>query len=210
MSVITWRDDYFVSDGSGHVGDYLPDLTFPIRVRDESIGGDNPYRWDTMSITEQFANRRCVIFSLPGAFTPTCSTMQVPSFEEKAANGEFAAYGIDDVYCVAVNDTFVMNAWGRALNLEYIKLIPDGTGDFTNHIGMLVDKGNLGFGLRSWRYAMVVDNCQIQAFFQEPGISNNCEEDPYGETTPDAVLAWLQAERDADNALREENGEQPL
>lgn len=210
MSWYSRNDDNFISNAEDHIGDRLPDVTFPIRVRDESIGGDNPYRWDTMNTVQEFRGRRVVIFSLPGAFTPTCSTMQVPTFEEKAAAGEFANFGIDDVYCVSVNDSYVMNSWARALNLEYVKVIPDGTGEFTDDIGMLVDKANLGFGLRSWRYAMVVNNGQIEAFFQEPGISNNCEDDPYGETSPDAVLAWLQAERDADNALRVANGEQPL
>lgn len=210
MSVYSWNDDSFEPVAERHIGDILPDMSFPIRVRDESIGGDNPYRWDTMRTIDEFKGRRVVIFSLPGAFTPTCSTMQVPSFEEKAAAGEFANFGIDDVYCVSVNDSYVMNSWARALGLEYVKVIPDGTGEFTQMMGMLVDKANLGFGLRSWRYAMIVNNGTVEAFFLEPGMSNNCEDDPYGETSPDVVLAWLQAERDADNALRVANGEQPL
>lgn len=132
-----------------------------------------------------------MLFSLPGAFTPTCSTYQLPDFERLYT--AFKDQGIDEIYCVAVNDAFVMNAWGKGQGVENIKLIPDGSGEFTRKMGMLVAKDNLGFGMRSWRYAAIVDDGQIEAWFEEPGYSDNCETDPYGETAPQNILAALSA-----------------
>lgn len=208
--IYNWTEqDYIDEDQLQYrVGDYVPSMTFPIRVRDESIDGDNPYRWDEFNVVKEFKGKRVVVFSLPGAFTPTCSTMQVPGFEQNA--DIIKSYGVDDIYCISVNDTFVMNAWAKAMSLANVKVIPDGNGDFTDDMGMLVDKANKGFGLRSWRYAMILDNGQIQAIFMEPGISNNSEEDPYGETSPEKIIEWLQAEKDADNAMRIANGEAPV
>ena len=167
----------------------VPFVTFKTRVRDESVGGSNPYRWQDMTSDDYFSGKRVVVFSLPGAFTPTCSTYQVPGFE--AAYNSFRELGIDEIYCVSVNDAFVMNKWAKDQNIERIKMIPDGSGKFTRLMGMLVDKDNLGFGMRSWRYAMVVNNGVIEQMFVEPGISDNCETDPYGETAPENILAHL-------------------
>lgn len=169
----------------------VPEVLFQTRVRDESIGGDNPFRWQPMSTDDYFKGKRVVVFSLPGAFTPTCSTYQVPGFE--AAYDEIRALGVDEVYCMSVNDAFVMNKWGKDQGIEKIKLIPDGSGRFTRQMGMLVDKDNLGFGMRSWRYAMVVNDGVVEQWFEEPGRSDNCPEDPYGETSPEAVLKYLQS-----------------
>ncbi len=171
----------------------LPDVTFQTRVRDESIGGDNPYRWQEMTTADYFAGKRVVLFSLPGAFTPTCSTYQLPGYEKGAA--DFAAQGIDEIYCMSVNDSFVMNKWAQDQNLENVKVIPDGSGTFTRLMGMLVNKDNLGFGMRSWRYAAIVNDGVVEAWFQEPGISDNHPEDPYGESSPETVLAWLKANK---------------
>lgn len=208
--IYEWNADDHVSEDmiESLEGNYIPAMKFPIRVRDETVEGDNPYRWDTFDLVKQFKGKRVVVFSLPGAFTPTCSTYQVPGFEENA--DKIKSYGIEDIYCISVNDTFVMNAWAKSQNLQNVKVIPDGTGEFTDSMGMLVDKANLGFGLRSWRYAMIISNGQIQKIFVEPGISNNCEEDPYGETSPEKIIEWLQAEKDADNAMRIANGEGPV
>ena len=107
------------------------------------------------------------------------------------ADGEFAKYGIDTVNCISVNDAFVMNAWGKQQGIENIRLIPDGSGTFTRQMGMLVDKDNLGFGMRSWRYAMIIDNGFIETFLPEEGFSDNCPEDPYGESSPQNVLDIL-------------------
>lgn len=167
----------------------VPNVTFRTRVRDDFLGGKNPYVWKDMTTEDYFGGKRVVVFSLPGAFTPTCSTMQVPGFEE--SYDDIIACGVDEVYCISVNDAFVMNKWAKDQGIEKIKMIPDGNGEFTRLMGMLVDKSNLGFGMRSWRYSMVVDDKNIEAWGQEPGFSDNCEEDPYGETSPQKILEYL-------------------
>lgn len=171
------------------IGRQVPNVTFKTRVRDESVGGSNPYRWQDMTTADYFANKRVVVFSLPGAFTPTCSTYQLPGFEKGFT--DFTAHGIDDIYCMSVNDSFVMNAWAKQQELKNVKVIPDGSGQFTRLMGMLVDKDNLGFGARSWRYAMVVNDGVIEAWFEEPVRVDNCDSDPYGETSPESVLNWV-------------------
>ena len=108
------------------IGRKLPDVTFKTRVRDESVGGPNPYRWEDKATADYFAGKRVILFSLPGAFTPTCSTYQLPDFEK--LHGDFRANGIDEIYCISVNDAFVMNAWGKQQGLENVRLIPDGSG----------------------------------------------------------------------------------
>jgi len=169
----------------------VPNVGFMTRVRDESVGGPNPYRWENVTTEDYFANKRVVVFSLPGAFTPTCSTYQVPGFEENY--DLIRSLGVDEVYCISVNDAFVMNAWAKSQNVNKIKMIPDGSGSFTANMNMLVKKDNLGFGYRSWRYAMVVDNLKVEKVFVEPGIEDNCETDPYGETSPENVIKYLQS-----------------
>jgi peroxiredoxin len=171
------------------IGRHVPPITFKTRVRDESIGGDNPYRWQDMTTDDYFRGKRVVVFSLPGAFTPTCSTYQLPDFERLAP--EFRAKGIDDIYCVSVNDAFVMNQWAKQQNLKNIKVIPDGAGEFTRRMGMLVNKDNLGFGMRSWRYAAVIDDGVVTHWFEEPGCTDNCGDDPYGVSSPQNVLEHL-------------------
>ncbi len=172
------------------IGKQLPQVSFKTRVRDESVGGPNPYRWQDRTTDDYFKGRRVVLFSLPGAFTPTCSTYQLPDFERLHA--DFKAHGVDAIYCLSVNDAFVMNAWGRQQGLERVTLIPDGCGEFTRKMGMLVAKDNLGFGMRSWRYAAIVDDGVVEAWFEEPGYSDNCDSDPYGESSPQNILAHLE------------------
>jgi len=168
----------------------VPSAEFHVREYDIEKEGDiNPYKWAVKNSFDYFAGKRVVLFSLPGAFTPTCSTMQLPGFEEKY--DEFKALGIDEIYCISVNDSFVMNAWAKAQNLKNVKVIPDGSSDFTSRMNMAVDKQNLGFGVRSWRYAMVANNGKIEQMFVEPGKRDNAKDDPYGETSPDNILAWL-------------------
>ncbi len=171
------------------IGHKLRDVTFQTRVRDESIGGDNPFRWEQKTTADYFAGKKVVLFSLPGAFTPTCSTFQLPDFEKLA--DEFRAEGIDEIYCISVNDAFVMNAWGKSQNIKNVKLIPDGSGEFTRHIGMLVNKDNLGFGFRSWRYAAIINDGEIEQWFEEEGFEDNCESDPYGVSSPQNILKHL-------------------
>lgn len=167
----------------------VPKTTFKTRVRDESIGGDNPFKWQDLTTKEIFLGNRVVVFSLPGAFTPTCSTFQVPGFEQNY--DKIIEMGIDEVYVISVNDTFVMRKWMLDQNVCKVKFIPDGNGEFTRQIGMLVDKSNLGFGPRSWRYAMVVNNGVVEKWFEEPGREDCCESDPYGETSPENVMEYL-------------------
>ena len=145
----------------------------------------------TRTSSDLFDNKRVVIFSLPGAFTPTCSAYQLPGFEEKYE--EFTALGIDAIYCVSVNDWFVINAWAQDQSIEKVKLIPDGNAYFTRSMGMLVNKSNLGFGSRSWRYAAVVDNGIIQKLFVENGQRDNADTDPYEATTPEAVFEYVKS-----------------
>ena len=170
-------------------GNIVPDVTFKVRVRDESIGGDNPFKWQDFTTDDYFKDKRVVVFSLPGAFTPTCSTMQVPGFEEMYET--IKAFDVDEIYVISVNDTFVMRKWMIDQGVEKIKFIPDGNGEFTEKMGMLVCKDNLGFGSRSWRYAMVVDNKTIEKFWEEPGRCDNADSDPYGETDPNNILEYL-------------------
>ena len=167
----------------------VPAVVFKTRVRDDSIEGPNPFRWEDKSTYDYFAGKRVVLFSLPGAFTPTCSTYQLPGFENNFA--EFKSLGIKDISCVSVNDAFVMNCWAKDQKIKKVKMIPDGSAKFTREMEMLVIKDNLGFGPRSWRYACVVNNGLIEKWFVEPGMEDNCESDPYGETSPENILDWL-------------------
>lgn len=170
----------------------IPDVTLKTRVRDESVEGPNPFRWQDLRVREEFAGKRVVVFSLPGAFTPTCSNEQCPNFER--LYDRFRQHGIDGVYCVAVNDAFVMYQWGKSLGLKHVKLLPDGSGHFTRRMGMLINKDHLGFGMRSWRYAMIVEDNRITHWFEEPGINDEGRDsDPYGATAPEALLAALGA-----------------
>ncbi len=139
--------------------------------------------------SELFDGKRVIIFSLPGAFTPTCSAYQLPGFEDKYK--DFIDLGIDEIYCISVNDGFVMNAWAKDQNIENVKLIPDGNAYFTRSMGMLVNKTNLGFGQRSWRYAAVVDNGIIEKMFIEDGQRDNADTDPYELSSPESVFEYV-------------------
>ena len=171
------------------IGKKIPGVIFRTRVRDESVGGDIPYRWQNVESKKYFSNKRVILFSLPGAFTPTCSTYQLPGFEKRF--DEFKKKGIDAIYCLSVNDSFVMNAWAKSQNINNVQVIPDGSGEFTRKMGMLVDKDNLGFGMRSWRYAAIVDDGVVEQWFEETGFEDNCDSDPYEVSTPERLLAAL-------------------
>jgi peroxiredoxin len=160
----------------------VPQVEFVFRENGEFV---------TRTSAELFDGKRVVLFSLPGAFTPTCSAYQLPGFEEKY--DDFVGSGIDAIYCISVNDGFVMNAWGQDQNINNVKLIPDGNAYFTRSMGMLVNKSNLGFGSRSWRYAMVVDNGIIEKLFVEAGQRDNANTDPYEATTPEVVLDYVKS-----------------
>ena len=172
---------------------HVPEVTFKTRVRDESIGGENPFKWYDLTTDELFANKKVVVFSLPGAFTPTCSTSHLPRYEE--LYNEFKALGVDEVVCVSVNDAFVMYQWGLKQGRENVFLLPDGNGEFTRKMGMLVDKSNLGFGMRSWRYSMYVENKEIKKVFMEPGFDDNCPTDPFEVSDADTMLEYLKSQK---------------
>jgi glutathione-dependent peroxiredoxin len=157
-------------------GDPIPRTTFRIRTEDG---------WEQLTTEDLFKGRNVVVFSLPGAFTPTCSGTQLPGYNRLAPL--FAEHGIDDILCISVNDAFVMREWQRSQNADRITMIPDGNAEFTEAMGMLVDKRDLGFGLRSWRYAMIVRDGIIDQLFVEPQQPG----DPYEVSDPATVLRHI-------------------
>lgn len=175
----------------------VPNVTFKTRVRNDAIEGDNPFEWKDLTTSEIFDGKRVVVFSLPGAFTPTCSTSHLPRYEELYA--EFKELGVDAVICLSVNDAFTMYQWGISQNAENVFLLPDGNGEFSRKMGMLVDKSNLGFGMRSWRYSMVVDNGDIEQLFEEPDFGDNCPTDPFEVSDADTMLGYLKSKAQVDS-----------
>ena len=160
----------------------VPQVEFVFRENSEFV---------TRTTADLFDGKRVVIFSLPGAFTPTCSAYQLPGFE--AFYDMFKEQGIDEIYCISVNDGFVMNAWAKDQGIEKVTLVPDGNAYFTRSMGYLVNKSNLGFGERSWRYAAVVNDGVIEKIFVEEGFRDNADTDPYEASTPEAVLEYVKS-----------------
>ncbi|MDO4906108.1 MAG: glutathione peroxidase [Lautropia sp.] len=159
-----------------HEGQKVPQVVFHTRVGDA---------WQDVSTDDLFKGKTVVVFSLPGAFTPTCSSTHLPRYNELAS--VFKANGVDDILCISVNDTFVMNAWKADQEAENIKVIPDGNGDFTAGMGMLVDKDDLGFGKRSWRYSMLVVDGTVKKMFIEPEKPG----DPFEVSDADTMLHYI-------------------
>jgi peroxiredoxin/glutaredoxin len=141
--------------------------------------------WKTVTTDDLFKGKKVVVFSLPGAFTPTCSSSHLPRYNDLAP--VLKANGIDDVVCFSVNDTFVMNEWRKDQEAENLTLIPDGNGEFSEGMGMLVDKSAIGFGKRSWRYSMVVNDSIVEKMFIEPEV----EGDPFEVSDADTMLAYV-------------------
>ena len=159
-----------------------------VKWRERSLGV-----WETTDTDTYFKGKRVVLFSLPGAFTPTCSTKQLPAFETKA--DAIKAHRIDEIYCMSVNDAFVMNAWFKDLNIKKVKAIGDGEGTFTAGMGMLVSKPKQGFGLRSWRYSAYIDNGEIKVMFVEPGKNNRSEDnDPFHVSGVETMIKYFEDE----------------
>lgn len=167
----------------------MPQVTFKTRVRDESVEGSNPFRWHDLTTDDVFKGKNIVIFALPGAFTPTCSSTHVPGFESKY--DEMKALGVDEVVCLSVNDAFVMYQWKKHLGVEKVFMLPDGNGDFTKGMEMMVKKNNLGFGDRSWRYSMHVVDGVIKKMFIEEGKTDNYGPDPFEVSDAETMLAYL-------------------
>lgn len=157
-------------------GQSVPSVTFPTRQGDE---------WVNVSTDQLFKGKTVVVFALPGAFTPTCSSTHLPRYNELA--GVFKKNGVDDIVCLSVNDTFVMNAWLADQEAENITVVPDGTGAFAEGMGMLVDKSDIGFGKRSWRYSMLVKDGVIEKMFIEP----NQPGDPFEVSDADTMLNYI-------------------
>ncbi|MFT4530306.1 MAG: glutaredoxin-like protein [Gammaproteobacteria bacterium] len=157
-------------------GQHVPSVTWATRS-----GND----WVNINSDDLFKGRTVVVFSLPGAFTPTCSSTHLPRYNELAK--VFAQNGIDEIICISVNDTFVMNAWAADQECGNIRMIPDGNGDFTKGMGMLVDKADLGFGPRSWRYSMLVRDGNIEKMFIEPQKPG----DPFEVSDADTMLNYI-------------------
>ena len=164
--------------------------TFKFRVGDTDEKGGCTFiggTWKDVSTSDLFKDKKVLLFSLPGAFTPTCSGQQLPTYDDM--HKQFKDKGFDAVYCISVNDAFVMNAWARDLDIKNVVMIPDGCGTFTRSMGMLVNKPAQGFGMRSWRYACVINNSIVEKWFEEPGINNNSDDDdPYTVSSPEKVL----------------------
>jgi glutaredoxin-like protein len=157
-------------------GSRVPNVSFRVRENNE---------WKSVSTSELFDGKTVVVFSLPGAFTPTCSSTHLPRYNELAP--VFAANGVDSILCVSVNDTFVMNEWAKDQEAANLVLVPDGNGEFTEGMGMLVDKTDLGFGKRSWRYSMLVKDGVVQKMFIEPQKPG----DPFEVSDADTMLAYI-------------------
>ena len=138
-----------------------------------------------------YINKKVVLFSLPGAFTPTCSSNHLPRYEE--LYDEFRSQGVDQVICLSVNDAFVMFQWGKHIGVKNIFLLPDGNGEFTSQAGMLCSKRDKCFGDRSWRYAAIINDGVVEKLFVEPGKTDDTPEDPYGESSPENVMKYFQS-----------------
>ena len=169
------------------------DHTFKFREGDTDEKGGCTFiggSWKNVTTKDLFANKKIILYSLPGAFTPTCSGQQLPAYDEQY--DKFKELGIDDVYCISVNDAFVMNAWARDLNIKNVKMIPDGCGTFTRSMGMLVNKPAQGFGMRSWRYSALIDHMEVKLFNEEPGFNNaSADDDPFVVSDADTMIKYL-------------------
>jgi len=192
-------------------GDSVPNVVFKARVRDEKIGGSNPFTWKDVTTADLFKGKRIALFSLPGAFTPTCSSTHLPGYEK--AYDEIRSYGVDDVYCLSVNDAFVMRQWGIAQGLEKedvdttsalnpgnfkkVKLLPDGACLFTRGMGMSCTwEKERGFGERSWRYSAVINDGKIEKIWVEGGaVVQDSGPDPFEVSDANTLLAYLKAKK---------------
>ena len=157
-------------------GQKVPQVTFRTRVDSD---------WRELTSDDVFAGKTVAVFSLPGAFTPTCSSSHVPRYNQLAS--VFRKHGVDEIICISVNDAFVMNEWKESQDADNVTFLPDGNGDFTQGMGMLVDKEDLGFGKRSWRYSMLVRDGVVEKMFVEPKQPG----DPYGMSDADTMLAYI-------------------
>ena len=181
-------------------GSTIPDVIFKTRVRN-NLDEENPFEWKDITTSDLFANKRCVLFAIPGAFTPTCSNTHLPGYHDDY--NEILSKNIDEIYCLSVNDAFVMRQWGLSQNLPEdktpynlgfatVKLIPDGSCEFTKKMGMVCNwTSERGFGDRSWRYSMVVNDKIIEKIFIEEPMVNNSRLDPFNVSDSKTMLQYL-------------------
>ncbi|MCU0815863.1 MAG: peroxiredoxin [Cypionkella sp.] len=167
----------------------VPQVTFHTRVRNPALEGPNPFEWKDVTTDDIFKGRRIVLFAVPGAFTPACSESHLPGYE--AAYDDFRALGVDEVICLSVNDAFILFQWAKAQGIEKIRMLPDGNGEFSRLMGMLVDRSAQGMGLRSWRYSMLVEDGRIVKLFAEPGLRDNPPGVPVQVSDAGTMLAFL-------------------
>jgi len=160
-------------------GQKVPSVIFKTRENGE---------WRDVNSDELFKGKTVVVFSLPGAFTPTCSSTHVPRYNQLTPT--LKQHGVDEVICVSVNDAFVMNEWQKEQNAFNVTFLPDGNGEFARGMGMLVEKEDIGFGDRSWRYSMLVKDGVIEKMFIEPDLPG----DPFEVSDADTMLAYIAPE----------------
>jgi peroxiredoxin len=167
----------------------VPDASFHTRVRNDALEGASPFEWKTLSSDDVFAGKRVVLFALPGAFTPACSESHLPGYEQH--HDSLVAQGIDTVVCLAVNDAFVMYQWKLSRDIEKVFMLPDGNGEFSRKMGMLVERTGQGLGMRSWRYSMLVTDGTIEKLFSEPGYKDNPPGVALDVSSAENMLAYL-------------------
>jgi peroxiredoxin len=167
----------------------VPKVTFNTRRETDEAPG---FEWHDLTSEDMFTGKRVVLFALPGAFTPTCSSTHLPGYEMEY--DKLKELGMDEVYCLSVNDTFVMNSWMSAQEVTKVKPVPDGAGEFSRRLGFLVDKSNIGFGMRSWRYSMIINDGVVEQMFVEPGLSDNGDGDPFEVSDVYTMLEYLQGD----------------
>ena len=186
----------------------VPRVVFKTRIPNsqggaaENVCEDGAHLWQDRTSEEIFGGKKVVLFALPGAFTPTCSSTHLPGYEKHF--NEFRQYGIDEVICLSVNDAFTMNSWGKELGVKNVMLLADGNTDFTKGMDMLVKKEDLGFGDRSWRYSMYVEDGAIKKIFVEPGYMDNCLYDPFEVSDAKTMLVYLKEKADTNILIKGE------
>lgn len=170
----------------------VPDTTFHTRVRNDSLDGSNPFEWKALSSDDVFAGKRVVVFAVPGAFTPACSETHLPGYE--TAHDAIIATGVEQIACLSVNDAFIMYQWACSQSISKVFMLPDGNGEFTRKMGMLVERTAQGMGMRSWRYSMLVEDRIIKKLFVEPGVMDNPGGVPVDVSGAENMLAYLQTQ----------------
>jgi peroxiredoxin len=171
----------------------VPDVVFHTRVRNEALGGDNPFEWKDVTTSDLFGGRNVVLFGVPGAFTPACSEHHLPGFER--LHDDFRALGVDTVACLSVNDAFVMSQWAKSRSIEKVFMLPDGNGDFSRRMGLLVERKAQGMGMRSWRYSLYAEDGAVVKMFVEPGVRDNPQGVGLTVSNAETMLEWLQSRK---------------